>query len=79
MQRLALCLAYGVSMLAAGAAARPADHARTGRAELGLQFLQLGAEASLVEPEAYNVQLKKEIADNAAVVKAAGIPIGGAQ
>ena len=40
---------------------------------------QLGAEASLVEPDAYNLQLRKEIADNAAVVKAAGIPIGGAQ
>ena len=34
---------------------------------------------TLVEPDAYNLQLKKEIADNAAVVKAAGIPIGGAQ
>jgi len=48
-------------------------------AELRAGMSQLGAEAALVEPEAYNLQLKKEIADNAAVVKAAGIPIGGAQ
>ena len=40
---------------------------------------QLGAEPSLVEPDTYNLQLKKEIADNAALVKAAGIPIGGTQ
>ena len=40
---------------------------------------QLGAEASLVEPDAYNLQLKKDIADNAALVKAAGIPINGGQ
>jgi tripartite-type tricarboxylate transporter receptor subunit TctC len=40
---------------------------------------QLGAEPSLVEPDAYNLQLKKEIADNAAVVKASGIPINGGQ
>jgi tripartite-type tricarboxylate transporter receptor subunit TctC len=36
---------------------------------------QLGAEASLIEPETYNRQLKQEIVDNAALVKAAGIPI----
>ena len=58
-------------------------YAETARAiespELRAGMSQLGAEASLVEPEAYNVQLKKEIADNAAVVKAAGVPIGGAQ
>jgi tripartite-type tricarboxylate transporter receptor subunit TctC len=47
--------------------------------ELRAGMSQLGAEAALVEPEAYNLQLRKEIADNAAVVKAAGIPIGGAQ
>lgn len=40
---------------------------------------QLGAEASLVEPDAYNLQLKKDIADNAALMKAAGIPIDGGQ
>jgi len=43
----------------------------------GLQ--QLGAEASLIEPDAYNRQLKQEITDNAALVKAAGIPISGTQ
>jgi tripartite-type tricarboxylate transporter receptor subunit TctC len=47
--------------------------------ELRAGMSQLGAEASLVEPDAYNLQLKKEIADNATLVKAAGIPIGGAQ
>ena len=47
--------------------------------ELRQGMAQLGAEASLVEPDAYNLQLKKEIADNAALVKAAGIPISGAQ
>jgi tripartite-type tricarboxylate transporter receptor subunit TctC len=40
---------------------------------------QLGAEASLVEPDAFNRQLRQEIADNAAVVKAAKIPISGGQ
>jgi tripartite-type tricarboxylate transporter receptor subunit TctC len=40
---------------------------------------QLGAEASLVGPDAYNLQLKKEITDNAEVVRAAGIPINGGQ
>ena len=40
---------------------------------------QLGAEASLVEPDAYNLQLKNDIADNAALVTAAGIPIDGGQ
>src|SRR3954452_22009523 len=58
-------------------------YAETARAiespELRAGMSQLGAEPSLVEPDAYNLQLKKEIADNAAVVKAAGIPIGGAQ
>jgi tripartite-type tricarboxylate transporter receptor subunit TctC len=47
--------------------------------ELRQGMAQLGAEASLVEPDAYNRQLRKEIADNAVLVKAAGIPIGGAQ
>lgn len=46
--------------------------------ELRTGMTQLGAEASLVEPDAYKRQLKQEIADNAAVVKAAGIPISGA-
>jgi tripartite-type tricarboxylate transporter receptor subunit TctC len=50
-----------------------------GSAELRAGMSQLGAEASLVEPDAYNLQLRKEIADNAVLVKAAGIPIGGAQ
>jgi tripartite-type tricarboxylate transporter receptor subunit TctC len=58
-------------------------YAETARAiespELRAGMVQLGAEASLVEPDAYNLQLKKEIADNAVLVKAAGIPIGGAQ
>jgi tripartite-type tricarboxylate transporter receptor subunit TctC len=40
---------------------------------------QLGAEASLVEPDAFNLQLRREISDNAAVVKAAKIPISGGQ
>jgi tripartite-type tricarboxylate transporter receptor subunit TctC len=48
-------------------------------AELRAGMSQLGAEASLVEPDAYNLQLKQEIADNAAVVKASGIPINGGQ
>jgi tripartite-type tricarboxylate transporter receptor subunit TctC len=47
--------------------------------ELRTGMSQLGAEASLIEPDAYNLQLKKEIADNAVLVKAAGIPIGGTQ
>jgi tripartite-type tricarboxylate transporter receptor subunit TctC len=47
--------------------------------ELRAGMSQLGAEASLVEPDAYNLQLKKEIADNAEVVKASGIPINGGQ
>jgi tripartite-type tricarboxylate transporter receptor subunit TctC len=47
--------------------------------ELRAGMSQLGAEASLVEPDAYNLQLKKDIADNAALVKAAGIPINGGQ
>ena len=47
--------------------------------ELRAGMLQLGAEPSLVEPDAYNLQLKKEIADNAEVVKASGIPINGGQ
>jgi len=47
--------------------------------ELRAGMSQLGAEASLAEPDAYNLQLKKDIADNAALVKAAGIPINGGQ
>ena len=47
--------------------------------ELRHGMAQLGAEANLIEPDAYNRQLKQEIVDNAALVKAAGIPIGGAQ
>lgn len=43
--------------------------------EIKAGLTQLGAEASLIEPEAYNRQLKQEIVDNAALVKAAGIPI----
>jgi tripartite-type tricarboxylate transporter receptor subunit TctC len=58
-------------------------YAETARAidspELRAGMSQLGAEASLVEPDAYNLQLKKDIADNAALVKAAGIPINGGQ
>jgi len=47
--------------------------------ELRQGMAQLGAEPNLIEPDAYNRQLKQEIVDNAALVKAAGIPIGGAQ
>lgn len=47
--------------------------------ELRQGMAQLGAESNLIPPDAYNRQLKQEIADNAALVKAAGIPIGGAQ
>jgi tripartite-type tricarboxylate transporter receptor subunit TctC len=58
-------------------------YAETARAigspELREAMAQLGAEPSLIEPDAYNRQLKQEIVDNAALVKAAGIPIGGAQ
>jgi tripartite-type tricarboxylate transporter receptor subunit TctC len=58
-------------------------YAETARAigspELRQGRAQLGAEANLIEPDAYNRQLKQEIVDNAALVKAAGIPIGGAR
>jgi len=58
-------------------------YAETARAigspELRQSMAQLGAEANLIEPDAYNRQLEQEIVDNAALVKAAGIPIGGAQ
>ncbi len=50
-----------------------------GSPELREGMAQLGAEPNLIEPDAYNRQLKQEIVDNAALVKAAGIPIGGAQ
>jgi len=35
----------------------------------------LGAEQNLMEPKAFDAELRKEIADNAALVKASGIPI----
>jgi tripartite-type tricarboxylate transporter receptor subunit TctC len=58
-------------------------YAETARAigspELREAMAQLGAEPSLIEPDTYNRQLKQEIVDNAALVKAAGIPIGGAE
>ena len=38
-------------------------------------FAQLGAEADLMEPKAFDARIKKEIAINAALVKASGIPI----
>jgi len=44
--------------------------------ELRQGMAQLGAEPNLIEPDAYNRRLKQEIVDNAALVKAAGIPIG---
>src|SRR6185436_10224950 len=48
-------------------------YAETARAiespDLKAGLTQLGAEASLIEPAAYNRQLRKEIADNAALVK----------
>jgi tripartite-type tricarboxylate transporter receptor subunit TctC len=47
--------------------------------ELRQDMAKLGAEANLTPPDAYNRQLRQEIVDNAALVKAAGIPIGGAQ
>ena len=37
---------------------------------------QLGAEPALMDPRAFDVQIRKEISINAALVKAAGIPIG---
>ena len=43
--------------------------------EVRASLQQLGAEPNLIEPDAYNRQLRQEIVDNAAVVKAAGIPI----
>jgi tripartite-type tricarboxylate transporter receptor subunit TctC len=36
----------------------------------------LGAEQNLMEPQTFDDEIKKEIAANAALVKAAGIPIG---
>ncbi len=38
-------------------------------------FTQLGAEPDLLEPRAFDERIKKEIATNAALVKASGIPI----
>jgi tripartite-type tricarboxylate transporter receptor subunit TctC len=38
-------------------------------------FAQLGAEPDLMEPRAFDARIRKEIATNAALVKAAGIPI----
>jgi tripartite-type tricarboxylate transporter receptor subunit TctC len=38
-------------------------------------FAQLGAEPDLLEPKAFDARIKKEIATNAALVKASGIPI----
>jgi len=38
-------------------------------------FAQLGAEPELMEPRAFDARIKKEIATNAALVKASGIPI----
>jgi tripartite-type tricarboxylate transporter receptor subunit TctC len=38
-------------------------------------FAQLGAEPDLLEPRAFDARIRKEIATNAALVKAAGIPI----
>jgi len=35
----------------------------------------LGAEQNLMEPKAFDAEIRKEIAANAALVKAAGIPI----
>jgi len=37
---------------------------------------QLGAEPALIEPRAFDAQIRNEISSNAALVKAAGIPIG---
>ncbi|MEI6204221.1 MAG: tripartite tricarboxylate transporter substrate-binding protein, partial [Enhydrobacter sp.] len=38
-------------------------------------FVQLGAEPDLLEPKAFDERIRKEIATNAALVKASGIPI----
>jgi tripartite-type tricarboxylate transporter receptor subunit TctC len=38
-------------------------------------FTQLGAEPNLMDPRAFDAQIKKEIAINASLVKAAGIPV----
>ena len=43
--------------------------------ELDAAFAQLGAEPDLLEPRAFDERIKKEIATNAALVKASGIPI----
>ena len=38
-------------------------------------FTRLGAEPNLMDPRAFDAQIKKEIAINAGLVKAAGIPV----
>jgi tripartite-type tricarboxylate transporter receptor subunit TctC len=43
--------------------------------ELRASLAQLGAEPNLMEPRAFDAEIKKEIGTNAALVKAAGIPI----
>jgi len=43
--------------------------------ELRASLAQLGAEPNLMEPRTFDAEIKKEIATNAALVKAAGIPI----
>ena len=39
------------------------------------ELARLGAEQNLIEPRAFDAAIAKEIAANAALVKAAGIPI----
>ncbi len=81
MTRIALStIGLAVGFAAGSARAQGNETARAiGGPEPRAGMSQLGAEASLVEPDAYNLQLKKDIADNAAPVKAAGIPIDGGQ
>jgi len=47
--------------------------------EVRARFRELGAESMLREPALFDKDIASEIASNAALVKAAGIPIGGAQ
>ena len=43
--------------------------------EVRARLAELGAEPMLMEPKAFDAEIRKEIATNAALVKAAGIPI----
>ena len=45
--------------------------------EVKENLAKLGAEQNLIEPRAFDAVIAREIAANAALVKAAGIPIAG--